>query len=208
MELDNLKRVWEEIEIPAEVVQNTRLYDMTTLKSQTAVSVMKRNLRMELLFVIILFVGGAAFYLFSFGGRLNEISWFYLTVALLFYCYYYYKNRLLSSMQCITCNVHTNLTAQLRSLEKYLKVYLFAGTAIVPLAMIFVFVMLKTKFPALRRLFRHESVNGTVTPEWNWLVVIAILTFGIYLLNRWYLRKLYGKHVEQLKSLITEFENV
>lgn len=207
MELDSLKQIWEEIDVADEKV-SAEVYDMTNIRSQTSVSIMKRNLRSELLLVIILFVGGAAFYLFSFGGRLNEISWFYLGVALLFSCYYYYKNRLLSSMQCITCKVHTNLKAQLHSLEKYLRLYVFAGTAIVPIAIIFVFVMLKTKFPALSRLFRHVSENGTVRIEWSWLFVVVFVTFGIYLMNRWYVRKLYGKHIEQLKSLITEFENV
>jgi hypothetical protein len=208
MELDSLKQVWEEIDVPAHAVSGSEVYDMTNVKSQTAVSIMKQNLRSELLLVIILFVGGAAFYLFSFGGRLNEISWFFISIVLLFCCYYYYKNRLLSSMQCVTCNVHTNLKIQLHSLEKYLKLYLVAGTAIVPIALTFVFIMLKTKFPALARLFGHTNENGTVQFEWTWILVVMMATFGIYLMNRWYLRKLYGKHIEQLKSLITEFENV
>ena len=40
-----------------------------------------------------------------------------------------------------------------------------------------------------------------------WVILTAIVTTIFYFLNKWYVRKLYGKHVEKLKEVLREMED-
>ena len=40
-----------------------------------------------------------------------------------------------------------------------------------------------------------------------WVILTAIVTILFYFLNKWYVRKLYGKHVEKLREVLSEMEN-
>jgi hypothetical protein len=124
----------------------------------------------------------------------------------LFAGYYYRKNKLLKEMQCLTCQVRSNLERQVRMLQKYTRFYTVAGTLLIPVTAIFSFLLIRWKFPqpAGSGLF-----SGTPGPHWwkmwlSWLIVLAPVTTGIYYINTWWVDRMYGRHIARLRQLLRE----
>jgi hypothetical protein len=149
------------------------------------------------------------FYFFAFKGRMSTVSWFMLFIGLLFVIYYQRKNKLLTEMECLSCEVKSNLQKQTKTLEKFIRVYLIAGTLLAPVSLLF--------FGWFFYVSAWTNVNETIfypgehNPVWKaimvWMILTTIVTILFYFLNKWYVRKLYGKHVEKLKEVLGEMEN-
>ena len=111
-------------------------------------------------------------------------------------------------MECLSCQVKSNLQKQTTTLEKYIRFYLIAGTALAPASLLF--------FAWLFNVKRRTNTNYNIlypspdNPLWKvalaWLLLTVIITILFYFMNKWYVRKLYGKHVEKLKEVLSEME--
>ena len=207
MELDQWKEIWkEEGESPSNDARKLKL--LLEKKSNSPVAKMKRNLKMELWLIIISYGAMILFYFIAFKGQLSEVSWFMLFIGLLFVAYYQRKNKLLSEMECLSCQVKSNLQKQTTTLEKYIRFYLIAGTALAPVSLLF--------FAWLFNVKRRTNTNYNIlypspdNPLWKvalaWVLLTVIITILFYFMNKWYVRKLYGKHVEKLKEVLSEME--
>ncbi|HEX5026850.1 MAG TPA: hypothetical protein VFV68_16330 [Agriterribacter sp.] len=205
MELAYLKEVWSEMaDKKMDTVYRKEVLAAVDIPSQGLVSKMRRNLLFELLIVLLCVAAISLFYFTAFDGKLKEVSWAYLLLAFAFTGYYYKKSNLLKAMQCPTCVVKQNLQKQLRTLQKYVRVYLIGGTALAPVVMLFFYLLLYYKniviFPSLR------SVNGVPVFTLLYLLFTAIFTIIFYFANRWYVNRLYGRHIQKLRNLLTEIE--
>ncbi|WP_152267651.1 hypothetical protein [Agriterribacter humi] len=206
MELEYLKEVWKEAANQKEIIVMGReqVLEIPDIRSQSLVSRMRRNLFYELLIVLACVTAIAAFYFISFGGALKEVSWAYILLAVGFISYYYKKNKLLKAMECPACRVKSNLQLQLVTLEKYVRLYLIAGTAMAPVVMLFFYVLFYYKhiilFPAV------HAEKGAIGFTLLYLLFTSIFTIIFYFLNRWYINRLYGRHIQKLKSLLQEME--
>jgi len=208
MELDQWKDIWkEEGQQPSNDAQKLRA--LLDKKSKSPVAKMKRNLRVELWFVIITYGAMILFYFLAFEGRMSAVSWFMLFIGLLFVMYFQRKNKLLTEMECLSCEVKSNLQKQTTTLEKYIRIYLIGGTVLAPISLLF--------FGWFFYARSWKNVNDTIfypgehNPMWKvflvWMILTGIVTFLFYILNKWYVRKLYGKHVEKLKEVLSEMED-
>jgi 4-hydroxybenzoate polyprenyltransferase len=208
MELDQWKDIWKEGgKLPSDDAQKLPL--LLAKKSKSPVAKMKRNLKVELWFLIITYGGIILFYFLAFKGRMSAVSWFMLFIGLLFVIYFQRKNKLLTEMECLSCEVKSNLQKQVTTLEKYIQIYLIGGTLLAPVSLLF--------FGWFSYVSAWRNVNDIIlypsehNPIWKvilvWVILTAFVTFIFYLLNKWYVRKLYGKHVEKLKEVLNEMEN-
>ena len=208
MELDQWKDIWKtEGEQPSNDAQKLRI--LLDKKSKSPVAKMKRNLKVELWFLIITYGAIILFYFLAFKGRMSVVSWFMLFIGLLFVIYFQRKNKLLTEMECLSCEVKSNLQKQITTLEKYIRIYLIGGTLLAPVSLLF--------FGWISYIKVWKNVNDTLfypgehNPLWKvilaWVILTAIVTSLFYFLNKWYVRKLYGKHVEKLKEVLNEMEN-
>lgn len=207
MELDELKNIWQKEPEPRQN-QDQYLLSLLARRSNSPIAAMKRNLLWELVAVIVLYSGSIIYYFFAFGGKMAELSWFMLIVGLIFVAYYYRKNKLLNSMQCVACQVKSNLELQLGTLEKYVRFYLIAGNVLAPVAMLAVGYMVFVQYP--QRLDMPKTI-------WNdkyiqlvaliYFIVMALLCVGIFFLNKWYVNKLYGRHIDRLKKMLKELSD-
>ena len=137
MELEQLKNIWTG-ETGPQGKKDEYLLSLLNKPSNSPIDKMKRNLRSELIAVIILYASAVIYYFFAFEGKLVELSWFMLLLGLSFVFYYYRKNKLLNNMQCVACRVKSNLELQLGTLEKYVRLYLVVGSVAFPVAMLIV----------------------------------------------------------------------
>jgi hypothetical protein len=219
MELDSLKDIWknleeEDLRPPG---RDVPILAMLHKRSQSSIAKLKRNLNRELAAIVILYSLMIAYYFTAWHGRYWELSVLLLMIGAAFVVYYYYKNKLLNKMQCVTCEVKSNLKQQLVTLEKYVRLYFVAGTIITPLAYFAAGAVIFFKTPVSEPGFPDGSqLTGAQLPavahvvNQKFFMVFAIvgvaLTAGIYFLNRWYVNKLYGQHIQRLKELLLQME--
>jgi len=204
MELDDLKNIWNDKDI--EATGTDKISTMIGKQSQNPISKMKRNLRMELLILVFSLGIVAAYYFIAFKREYSIIGWVYALLLVLFCYYFFRKNKLLNEMQCSSCQVKSNLELQLRMLERYVRFYLISGTAVLPLLFIFLGSVLYYKKPTLiSETILYPSVTN---PVWKfllaWFILLSVSTTIMWVLNRGYVNKLYGRHINKLKHLLAQ----
>jgi len=204
MELDDMKNIWNEAGKTTSL-QGNKISGMISKPSHGPIARMRRNIRFELITVLILFSASAVYYLIAFNGY-SIVSWMYVFLLVLFCLYFSQKNKLLKEMQCTTCHVRSNLELQVKMLEKYVRFYLNWGTAMIPTLMIFFGIVLYFKKPGLiDKTILYPSVNN---PVWkfllSWLILLSVVTIIMYWLNRHYVHGLYGRHIQRLKQLLAQ----
>lgn len=209
MELDELKKIWKQpgAEHETSSASDAEVLNMLQEQSKSPVAKMRRNVFFELIVVLLSVSAVAIYYFTAFEGNLQGVSWVYIIMALLFVWYYYEKNKLLKSMQCVTCRVKSNLELQLKTLDKYVKLYLIIGTALTPILLfIMLYLMLGYKKVQVLALFKLESNETKFILLYT--LFTAIFTIVMYFVNKWYIHLLYGRHIKKLKGLISEMEEV
>lgn len=207
MELEHLKNIWTSETGPQDK-KNADLLSFLNKPSNSPIAKMKRNLRFELIAVIVLYSLSIVYYFFAFEGRMIELSWFMMLIGFLFVVYYYRKNKLLNNMQCVACHVKSNLELQLGTLEKYVRFYLLAGNILFPLSMLIVgyvaFFLYPERLQTPKTLFNSPPMQSLAI---KYLVVTVILSIVIAFVNKWYVNRLYGRHVKKLKQILSEMKD-
>jgi len=204
MELDDMKNIWNDEGIEAAGADT--ISAMIGKQSQSPIAKMKRNLRMELWILVPSLGIGAIYYFIAFKSEYSIIGWVY-TLLLALFCYYFFrKNKLLNEMQCSSCRVKSNLELQLKMVERYVRFYLVSGTATLPVLLIFMGIVLYYKKPSL--INKTVLYPSATNPVWKfllaWFILLSISTAIMWMLNRAYINKLYGRHIDKLKQLLAQ----
>lgn len=208
MELEHWKDIWQAERHQPAVDDRERLRALLAKKSGSPIAKMKRNLDLELGAILVTY-GAAILYFFrAFGGRMHEVSWFMLLIGAGFVVYYLLKRKRLKEMECLTCQVKHNLEKQVQSLEKFIRIYLWGGTALIPASALFFGWIIYRKAPYTSPA--NPFFPSADTPMWKafaaWTLLCAGLTILMYFLNRWYVQKLYGQHVQKLRKILDEMQ--
>lgn len=200
MELDNLKDVWRDIgQKYVHQSNDEQIMIMLQKRSKSPIAKMKRNLLWELIAVVVLYSVGILYFIATYKGRYWELAALLFLVGIFFLFYYYHKNKLLAEMQCVTCEVRSNLEKQLITLEKYVRFYFVCGTILTPVAYFASAFVVLSKSTGLNERTDYDAYMLI------FLVGIAV-TIGSYFLNRWYVKRLYGRHIQKLKELLQQME--
>ena len=197
MELDNLKEAWKGHTVKNAADSNEQILSMLQKKSQRPIAKMKRNLFRELITIMVIYTATIIYYFSANHGKFWEVAVMLLVIGVLFLFYYYRKNKLLNEMECVACEVKSNLQRQVSTLEKYVRFYFLAGIILTPLA------YFATGFIVL-----YNSPGITMNTR-SYILFIGsgiVMNILLYFLNKWYVNKLYGQHVKQLKELLKQME--
>lgn len=201
MELDQLKEMWGEMATVKKGSSYEEIQAMLHKKSKSPIAKMKRNLMIEMVAVIVLYTLIIIDYAMKYSGVMLSIPLLMFVLGVLFVIYYIRKRKLLKDMECVTCEVKSNLQQQLTILGKYVRFYMLAGTLLFPLTMIFMSVVLYFYSAEMQQVSKPVPFLPFIAVV---TVIALILTIPIYFLNKWYVRKLYGQHVEKLKLIVSE----
>lgn len=222
MELDSLKDIWKNLdEEDLHPGREVPVLSMLQKRSQGAIAKLKRNLNRELVAVLIIYTL-AIWSIVILQGFYPELGVLLAVIGVAFLFYYYHKNKLLKKMQCVACEVRSNLKQQLVTLEKYVRFYFVAGTILTPLAYVAAGVIILFNAPeaqpALRDVPFGENAQSSVSQipivshisNHRFFILFVsvgvLITVGSYFLNRWYINKLYGQHIQKLKELLNQME--
>lgn len=200
MEIDELKDIWRKQNEAFRPRDESELATMLKGKSRSIVTRLKRSVWFELIFTLVAGLGLLGYALTLPGGWLK---WTSISMVVLFciYSFYYYKKLdLLNRFDPANENLKDNLTRLVGSLKGYLKFYKRSYAVLYPL-----YFFLGLLFTAIE-YGAQGFLNRISRPE----VIVALVAFAILIfvcstwLTTWYLRKLYGNHLEKLEKLREE----
>ena len=196
MELETLKDLWQQYAPRPTDIARQEIFRITATASGTPVAMMKRNLRMELFTVLLLYLFAIGYYVIA--TSYKTIPLFLGALLILYIFYYSRKKSILDQMQSYTKNMRHHLEEQIALLMRYMKWYGWVAAITTP--MIFIVVLfawygdnpMSWYMPGNRRFYLLFA---------GMAVAFSLISF---LVNKWYVYQLYGKHVSTLKKMLEE----
>ena len=200
MELEDLKSIWKSSEPVFQPKNEQEIAMMLKGRSISIINKLKRNVWFELVFTIVVSV---ALLIYALSLQRGAMKW--TSISLLLMClastiYYIKKLSVLNRVQGINENLHDTISFLITNLTGYLKFYKNSYTVLYP-----VYFFLGLLFSVMER-----GTNNFVEFFSNPSTIIYLLFMaGVFFFisswfARWFLKKLYGDHLEKLKSILNE----
>jgi hypothetical protein len=202
MELDELKSIWKNNAPGFPSKDENEIALMLKGQSRSIIDNLKRSVWFELIFTI---VAAMAMLIYALTLPSGALKWTSVSALILFVAYLFYyakKLTLLNKFGLANENIKSNLELLVNNLDSYLKFYRRSYAILYPL---YFFLMLL--FIGLER-GADEFIAAITKPEKIvMLILLAVFFFfcSTWLAN-WYLKKLYGNHLEKLKGLLRDLE--
>jgi cobalamin synthase len=202
MELEELRSIWKSSEPGFQHKDETEIAAMLSGRSLTIIDKLKRNVRLELALTLVVSV---CFLYYSLTLPAGKMKWTSIAILLMCICFSFYyikKIILLNRFDPAKENIRANLVFLIDKLSGFLKFYRRSYTVMYP-----VFFCLGLTFSALDRE-ANEPVDNLFRPiNLLYLIIMAVVLFLVttWFVN-WCLKKLYGNHLEKLKSLLRDIQ--
>lgn len=204
MELDELKDIWKKKDAAFQPKAEAEIASMLKGNSRSIVEKLIRSVWFELIFTILSGVLLLAYALTLPGGAVKWTSVSILAVFVGYGFYYTKKLSVLRKFNQAEQNIKDNLTNLIETLSSYLRFYKRSYTILYP-----VYFVLALSFGAIERGLDQflESLQSPRTIIY--LVGVAVIFYLCStLLVDWFLKKLYGNHLEKLKSLAADIHAI
>jgi len=202
MELDDLKAIWKKNEPAYTPKPEAEIAHMLQGRSNSIISKLKRSVWFELIFTI---VCGVALGIYALTIPQGALMWTIVSLLVLFisYLFYYVKKIiLLNKFNPADDNIRENLEHLSVRLTTYLNFYKRSYAILYP-----VYFLLGILFGAMERGW-DDFLQHIAQPK---TILIILFLGGFFFLctfwiTNWYLKKLYGNHLEKLKELLREIQ--
>lgn len=201
-ELDELKSIWRQNDVAFQPKDEAEIARMLRGNSRSIVDKLKRNVWFELIITLIAGIVLLSYALTLTSGALKSTSVSILAVFVVYTVYYIKKITILNRFNPATENLRETLERLINNLSSYLKVYKSSYTILYP-----IYFGLGLLFGALERGM-DKFIELLLQPRTMvYLTILAGLFFfcSTWLAN-WYLKKLYGNHLEKLKGLLNDLQ--
>lgn len=199
MEIEELKDIWRKQSEAFTPKDETELANMLKGKSTSIIARLKRSVWFELIFT---FVAGLALLGYALTLPVGWLKWTSISIVVLFclYTFYYFKKLTMLNRFDANDNLKVSLSRLIANLKSYLRFYKRSYAVLYP-----VFFFLGLFFTALEQGKEHFINRVTRTDTLIYLVVFAVVFFfASTSLTRWYLKKLYGNHLDNLQAVLRE----
>lgn len=197
MELESLKEMLNDSVSAGKDVSGDDLKQILRKRSKSAIHKMKRNLMIEITLMVLIY----AYAVIQYDKLMPKLQWLIIGIEVMYLVYFGIKYRLLSRMEHPASEVRSSLQKQLNSLDNLLRFYLWSGLLLVPMAALASFWIGYT-YSAPAEFTRDNSL--LLITSFVILLVSILLCIPLYFFTKWYIRKLYGCHIEKLKEMMNE----
>jgi hypothetical protein len=202
MELEELKSIWKSSDPGFSPKNEAEIAQMLKGNSQSIVDKLKRSVWFELIFTL---VAGIALLVYALTLPSGALKWTSVSILVLFvgYSFYYIKKlTLLVKYNPAAENIRASLERLTDNLSSYLRFYKRSYTLLYP-----IYFVLGLLFVAMERGMDKFLANLSQPRTIIYLLVIGLVFFfcSTWLTN-WYLKKLYGNHLEKLKGLLHDIK--
>lgn len=207
MELDDLKyQLTQKLSTDHTERSGADFAQLLTRKTVSVIDKLKRSLWLEILFCLPVIL------LFSYIGITSrypsmQIYFSVFTVVMgVFMFLLIYLLRKINHLSNTLLPVKSNLETIVSITEEFVKRYFQFIMVLIPVCFVFSFLLgyyEPNRIPELDRL-SEKIVNR------GWKLILLLIAYfvglsaGTYYLTKWYLKKLYGNYLEQLKKCIAE----
>ena len=201
MNLDDLKiQLNKKIEDTAVPVGEGQLAQLLKRSSQSLVSKLKHSLVLELIISIVFTLGCFVASFYDHQWSLRIYFGIFVFVGLAFSLVLFYLLNRIKQLNDQPLPVKENLKAVVRIMQEYKKHYFRFSVALMPVCIFLAFWLSYKEQPdyTLQWLQSHAVLIS---------VLIIIVCAGIYYFNKWYLDKLYGRYIMELKNNLAELED-
>ncbi|MGC3946307.1 MAG: hypothetical protein QM762_17610 [Chryseolinea sp.] len=200
MELEELKSIWNSSAPTFQPKDAGEIASMLSRKSVSIVDKLKRNVWVDLIVTTLTSLGLLSYALTLRPGALKWASISILSTLLLYVFYYVKKILVLNRFNPVTNNVRGNLEALINKLSGYLLFYQRSYTVLYPIFFGAVLLFVGIELGTQRFL---ENLQRPAT-----IIMLLVLAGVYYVLGtrvvKWYLNRLYGRHLDKLKALLTD----
>ena len=204
MEIDDLKSLWNELatnQTKTQSIDKAEIKKLIKGKTQHAVSKINRSILLEVgsLLIVTLFFAFSIFFQ-------EKIVDYTLLSALIVFCsayflYYGIKYQRINSIINSGQNLRTSLKNLISTLGYFLKFYLYSSLIVTPIAFLTGF------FYGYSSL---QETNNPVALDFYTLITLdvtaGVLTILVYPFMKWYIRRLYGRYIDELKNCLKELD--
>lgn len=208
MELDNLKSLWQEQGQPAQkTVSATDLFEILKKNSKHPIAMIKRNVLLELWVMIISYTAMIVYFGTKEQGLYINNAIFVAVFLFAGLFYYSRKISLLNKMQNNTDQIKINLIKHLNLLKKYVRFYYWFGVFLLPLVYFITYLMVIVARG--QKEFPEKTMWENITTEDSLVVFVitgVVLTLISPFVNGWYVKKLYGSHLNKLENLVKQVD--
>ena len=200
MELEELKSIWKNSEPVFQPKDEKEIATMLKGRSISIIDKLKRNVWFELILTIVVAVGLLVYALSLPSGGLKWTSISFILMCLGATFYYVKKIILLNRFNPANENIRGNLISLIDNLTAYLKFYKRSYTVLYP-----VYFCLALLFGAIER-GAEAFFENLMRPRT--IILLTFMTGVLFFLStwfaNWYLKKLYGNHLDKLKNLLSD----
>ena len=205
MELDEFKLAWQSGKVVSTVQYDSllKLQNRLKQKSRSVTVLIRRNLRIEI-FVYVLFIvlalAGWKQFTAPYIRVICLLTWL---LSIVFLSYLFWLLRSIRNYEMGPGSVKGAMKGLVRILERFMQTYF-------QLTMVTLFVAFSVGLLGGITTVNDNGISGQFL--WRKAGLIYITCFSIwsvcmYFFSRWYLRRMYGAHTEQLKQQLAEMEN-
>ena len=175
-------------------------------RTGSIVDKLKRSLKKEIFFSILILIGFTCIGIF---GSFNSLRIYFSVFTILcipFIIALYYLLRRTTHLSSTALPVKKNLQEIVTITEQFIKRYFQFSMALLPVCIIFSFLLGYNETKPIPEV--DNFAKKIFSAKWEVILFFSVyligLCVGVYYFTKWYLRKLYGKYVEQLKECINE----
>ena len=206
MELDDLRRQWQQPETSAPPVSPAELGSMLARNTGGLVEKMRRNTWYETLFTlgIVAVVPFYAWYHWGWGKVMEMmLAASMLLISTILLVNYYQQFQLLRRMGQPETQVRVHLAALCAGLRRQLHFYYRLTVATVPYMLLMLWAFHVGKELAHPGAFHWKFILLLAVV---YVVLGAIVHVAIMYATRWYLQRLYGQHLDRLETSLRELD--
>lgn len=200
MELDQLKVIWQRKTSAFTPKNDNELSAMLRGSSKSIVSKLKRSVWFEITITV---MAGIGLLVYVSSLESGAVKWTSIALLLLFFAYlffYFKKLILLRAFGRTTGSLHESLTTLVTGLEGYITFFERSYIILYPtfFVLALVFIAIDKGWDAFVARFDRPDVL------FNTLVVILVYFAVVFWFTRWYIRKLFGTHLDKLRSILQD----
>ncbi|CAD5250650.1 MULTISPECIES: hypothetical protein [unclassified Imperialibacter] len=199
-DIDDLKELWKVTREESDSPDEEAIKKILIGKSSSFVSKLKKGLLLDLTLFLLTYPVA----IFVFFSRENSFEifawWIFVVTGVMALVYFALKYGLLLKMGHQTDTIASTLQTQATLLGKYLKVYLWIGMSIAPILS--------------GLIIAKGAYESSIAPGYLafavglWLALNLLFAFPLYFFNKWYINKLYGKHLSKLMENLSELRDI
>jgi hypothetical protein len=209
MELDELKyQLKNRLASEHAGVSGRDIGEILGKKATSITDNLKRSLRFEIICSILVLIGFAVVSVVTSYQSFRIYFGVFSVFTVGFIILLFYLLRRTTRLSAAILPVKSSLQSIVNILEEFMKRYFQFTMALIPICTVFAYILgytEKARIPAV-----DHFANSHIDIAWKVIAFLVIymgaMGVGVYFFTKWYLKKLYGKYVVQLKDCIAELE--